>query len=57
MKGVINSCFRSNRKQTTQVSNGMFKGETTFCGVPQGSFLGPLSFILYRNNIYKTPPH
>ena len=36
MKGVVNSWFRSclsNRKQTTQVSNGMSKAETNFCGV------------------------
>ena len=55
MKGVINSWFRSclnNRKQTTQVSNGMSKAETNFCGVSQGSLLGLLLFTLDRNNIY-----
>ena len=56
-KGVTNSLFRSclsDRKQATQVNNALSELETTSCGVPQGSFLRPLLFLLYTNDIYKS---
>ena len=57
VRGVINSWFRSyltDRKQNTEVNNVVSEAETTLCGVPQGSVLGPLLFLLYINNIYKS---
>ena len=57
IRGVINSWFRSyltDRKQTTEVNNVVFEAETTLCGVPEGSVLGPLLFLLYINDIYKS---
>ena len=54
MRGVVHKWFQSylnNRKQF--VSSNGFKSQlmTIKCGVPQGSILGPLLFILYVNDI------
>ena len=57
IRGVINSWFRSyltDRKQTTEVNNVVSEAEMTLCGVPQSSVLGPLLFLMYINDIYKS---
>ena len=54
--GIINSWFSSylkNRTQTTQVDHYISDKAVVGCGVPQGSVLGPLLFLLYVNDIHR----
>ena len=49
MRGVINSWFRSylsDRRQSIEIDKCISETETIVCGVPQGSVLGPLLFLL-----------
>ena len=55
-RGIINSWFSSylkNRTQTTQVDCHISDKAVVGCGVPQGSVLGPLLFLLYVNDIHR----
>ena len=48
------SSYLSNRKQYVIYNNEKSTMEKLTCGVPQGSILGPLLFILYVNDIVNT---
>ena len=56
IRGVVYNWFASylsNRKQFVSLRSSVSDPHTISCGVPQGSVLGPLLFLLYVNDMNK----
>ena len=60
IRGLVNDFFRSyltNRRQYTVINSVNSNFRTVSCGVPQGSVLGPMFFLLYINDLYRSIGH
>ena len=54
VRGLVHEWFSSylkDRKQLVEVNGKQSQYQTISCGVPQGSILGPLLFVLYVNDL------
>jgi len=57
IRGVANKWFENyllNRKQYVQIDQSRYNLCKIDCGVPQGSILGPLLYLIYVNDIDKS---
>ncbi len=60
IRGMVNDWFKdylSNRKQYTEIDNVTSNMSLIKCGVPQGSILGPLLYLIYVNDIATCTQH
>ncbi|XP_028168430.1 fructose-bisphosphate aldolase-like [Ostrinia furnacalis] len=53
----LQKAFDTNRRQIVKIGNEQSEPRTVSCGVPQGSILGPLLFLIYINNISEIGLH
>ena len=57
IRGVINDWFSSyllGRTQVTEIDSNLSTIKNISCGVPQGSVLGPLLFLIYINDFHNS---
>jgi ribonuclease P/MRP protein subunit RPP40 len=55
VRGIVLEWFRSylmDRTQSTEVNGAVSDLQVITCGVPQGSILGPLLFLIYVNGVF-----
>ena len=60
IRGIANqwfSSYLSSRKQNVKLGGTKSKFLEIICGVPQGSLLGPLLFLIYINDMYLSVKH
>ena len=57
IRGIANECscsYLKKRKQFVSIENNMSSVKEILTGVPQGSILGPLRFLIYINDLHKS---